>query len=192
MFNKRQNGSHANLQGLLLGTSGDITTELLWRISQGDDRPTQTLQPKVIMILIGTNDLGRMECSKNTTLQGIVNVVESISSGWPTTPLIVHGLLPRSDIYNQGDYNLGRYWQDIIFINRELEILCQERPKQLWHYMDASHIFLTDETSTDEDSSSGPTMMINRTLMSDSLHPDVVGYNIWGQEIVQKVLQIIN
>ena len=99
---------------------------------------------------------------------------------------------PRSDIYNQGDYNLGRYWQDIIFINRELEILCQERPKQLWHYMDASHIFLTDETSTDEDSSSGPTMMINRTLMSDSLHPDVVGYNIWGQEIVQKVLQIIN
>ena len=199
MFNGRNSSnSNAKLHGLLLGSSGDITTELLWHIQNGilnKKKQPYRLQPKVFMVLIGTNDLGRMECSKTTTIDGIITVINYISVLYPTTPIIVHGLLPRSDTYNQGDYYLGRYWQDILYINKELEKRCRERRSQLWHYMDASHIFLTNDTlinNGDDEDISGHQTMINETLMSDSLHPDVMGYNIWGQEIVQKVLQIIS
>jgi lysophospholipase L1-like esterase len=197
MFNKRlqstaTSSTDAKLQGLLFGSSGDITTELLWHIQNGVLNPKNhpyRIEPKVFMILIGTNDLGRMECSKHTTIAGIMSVLNYISVLYPTTPLIVHGLLPRSDVYNQGDYYLGRYWQDIVYINTELERICStKRRSQLWHYLDANHIFLT----TNDTTAGGPIMIINETIMSDSLHPDVIGYDIWGQEIVQKVLQIIS
>ena len=194
MFNKRRSDTTntdggAKLQGLLLGSSGDITTELLWHLQNGVLQPInhpQRIEPKVFMILIGTNDLGRMECSKSTTITGIMSVLNYISDLYPTTPLIVHGLLPRSDTYNKGHYHLGRYWKEIVYINTELERICNtEHRKQLWHYMDANHIFLTNDTMTN-------VPVIHASIMSDSLHPDVMGYDQWGQEIVQKVLQIIS
>ena len=184
----------AKLQGLPFGSSGDITTELLWHLQNGLLYPKNhpyRIEPKVFMILIGTNDLGRMECSKRTTVAGIMSVLNYISTLYPTTPLIVHGLLPRSDTYNQGDYSLGRYWQDIQYINMELERICNtKRRSKLWYYMDAQHIFLISNDTTD--TTTDRPIMINETVMSDSLHPDVIGYNIWGQQIVQKVLQIIS
>ena len=194
MFDRRRQNSNAKLQGLLFGSSGDITTELLWHMQNGllnkKEHPHR-LEPKVFMILIGTNDLGRMECSKTTTIMGITNVLSFISWLYPHTPVLVHGLLPRSDTYNKGDYYLGRYWQDIMYINEELEQLCQKRRGQLWHYMDASQIFLSNYTFVNKGMNiSGQS--INETVMSDSLHPDVLGYNIWGQLIVEKVLQIIS
>jgi lysophospholipase L1-like esterase len=183
----------AQLQGLLLGSSGDITSELFWHIQNlpcNIGRTTTNklcIVPKVFFLLIGTNDLGRMECSTTSTVTGIIQIINYLHAIYPTTPILVHGLLPRSDTYNKGNYELGRYWENILVINDELETYCTKKGQTLLlHYMDASHLFLTSSDTSNTNT------MLNETVMSDSLHPDVLGYNLWGQEIVQRVLQIIS
>lgn len=189
-FDRRHHPDTAVLQGLSLGTSGDITTELLWHLQNGiittsskDTTPTSSLQPKVWFVLIGTNDLGRMDCSKRTTLAGILHVLQFIQTHRPKEELLlVHGLLPRADTYNQHNYTLGHYWQDILWINGELQRFCDLHSH--WHYMEANDLFLTNATTDGE-------FMIDANTMPDSLHPDLEGYNLWGQRIVEKVLQML-
>jgi lysophospholipase L1-like esterase len=185
-FNRRQHGDPVRLQGLSLGTSGDITTELLWHLQNGvittNDGKSTALQPKVWFVLIGTNALGRMDCSKRTTLAGILHVLQFIQTHRPKNELLlVHGLLPRADTYNQQNYSLGHYWQDILWINQELQRFCDLHSH--WYYMEANDLFLTNATGGD--------LMIDARTMSDSLHPDLEGYNLWGERIVNKVLQMI-
>jgi lysophospholipase L1-like esterase len=211
-FDARRNNNNidttASIQGLAFGTAGDITTELLWHLQNGiilgtstntDGTPTvTTLQPKVWFVLIGTNDLGRTKCSKRTTLAGIVHVVQYLHTHRPNVPILVHGLLPRADTYRQQNYTLGRYWNDIVWINKELERLCSLHP--MWYYMESSDLFLTNVTldgamttnSDDADHSNKYTMIINKHVMSDSLHPDLEGYNLWGERIVEYALKLIS
>jgi lysophospholipase L1-like esterase len=35
-------------------------------------------------------------------------------------------------------------------------------------------------------------MIINKHVMSDSLHPDLEGYNLWGERIVEYALKLIS
>jgi lysophospholipase L1-like esterase len=102
-FDKSQGGGA--LQGLALGSSGDVCTELLWHLENG--MLPDSLNPKVWIILIGTNDLGLSNCSKRNTLAGILNVAHFLREHKPNTPIILHGLLPRADAFNTGDYTLG-------------------------------------------------------------------------------------
>ena len=178
----------APFQGLALGTSGDITTELLWHVRNGlvtDSKNQRTqLQPKVWFVLIGTNDLGRMDCSKRTTLEGILHVLQYIAQNAGPTELLVHGLLPRADTYQQQNYTLGYYWQDILWINQQLRDFCDMH--NCW-YMEAHDLFLTTVTTGEGE----VVLTINPRTMSDSLHPDLDGYNQWGPRIVQKVQEIL-
>jgi lysophospholipase L1-like esterase len=177
----------APLSGLVLGTAGDVTTELLWHLQNGivTDTPEgrrTTVAPKVWFVLIGTNDLGRMECSKRTTLAGILQVLQFIQTHRPPQELLlVHGLLPRADTYQQQNYTLGRYWQDILWINQELRRFCDLHDH--WYYMEAPDLFLTNATTGD--------LMIDARTMSDSLHPDLEGYQLWGARIVDTIQQLL-
>lgn len=198
--------SSTTLQGLALGTSGDISAEMLWHLQNG--MLPDTLRPKVWLLLIGTNDLGRSGCSKRTTLAGILQVAQYLHdtrassssrsggrSRGSSTPIILHGLLPRNDVYRseelQTDYFLNRYWQDILWINRELKKFCTLHEN--WYYMDANHLFLKKRMDNNDVDNGGDTqgaVMINRELMPDALHPNVAGYEAWGPLIVEQVLKL--
>jgi lysophospholipase L1-like esterase len=114
----------ARSKGLALGSSGDTHNELLWHLENG--MLPDTLQPDVWIIMIGTNDLGRWGCSKSTVLAGILQVAQVLHTKRPKTPIIIHGLLPRSDVFRAPpvDYALGRGWDQILWINRELKRSC--------------------------------------------------------------------
>jgi lysophospholipase L1-like esterase len=191
-FDKSRN-AEALLQGLALGTSGDITTELLWHLKNG--MLPDTLQPKVWLILIGTNDLGRSGCSKRTALAGILQVAQYLHTQRPNgTSIILHGLLPRNDVYApenvQTDFVLNRYWEDILWINRELENFCALH--QEWHYMESNDLFLQHIHDHDVISSNSPgAVVINKDMMPDALHPGVAGYEAWAPRIVEQVLKLI-
>jgi lysophospholipase L1-like esterase len=180
------------LQGLALGTSGDVSVELLWLLQNG--LLPDSLQPNVIFLLIGTNDLGRTGCSKQTTLAGILQVAEYIRHQRPQTPLIIHGLLPRNDVYkdenNQDDYSLGMYWRQILWINRELKRFCSSRDH--WHYMDSAKIFLEKVPEEKDHPDTRGSYRIKKEYMMDALHPTVVGYEAWGARIVAKVQKVMN
>ena len=79
-------------EALALGISGDQTQHLLWRMHHGE-MPVQ-LQPKVIVLLIGTNNLGA-GMSPEDTLIGIKAVIDAVRSKRQMTHILLLGLFPR-------------------------------------------------------------------------------------------------
>jgi lysophospholipase L1-like esterase len=74
-----------------LGFVGDATSHLLWRIENGE---ASGIAPKVAVILIGANNLGRLHWSADDTIAGIDAIVEQLRHRLPNTRLLLLGILP--------------------------------------------------------------------------------------------------
>ncbi len=74
-----------------LGYSGDTTASLLWRIQNGE---ASGISPKVAVILIGANNLGRLHWPAADTLAGIDRIIAELRSRLPATKLLLLGVLP--------------------------------------------------------------------------------------------------
>ena len=185
-----KDGINHKLQGLALGSSGDISVELLWHLQNG--MLPSHLRPKIFVLLIGTNDLGRGGCSKRTTLAGILNVAHYLHAHRPDTPIVLHGLLPRSDGDDDGEYyTLNRYWRDILWINRELK---RYGNLHRWcHFVEFNGVFL--KRMRDDDHPQGDArsaVVIDSELMPDALHPNAKGYDRWGAVLVERIWKVID
>ena len=176
----------AQLEGMALGSSGDTSTELLWHLENKVLPDNAVLSPKVWVILIGTNDLGRLGCSKRNTLAGILHVALYLHENRPGAPIILHGLLPRSDNQGSDDYSLGKYWDDIMWINRELKRFAAMHDGE-WYYMDASSIFLRKKPRRSGATDTQGALEITSTLMPDGRHPSVEGLKQWAPLLVEQI-----
>ena len=76
-----------------LGFIGDTTANLLWRIEHGE---ADAISPKVAVILIGANNLGRVHWSTDDTLAGIAAIVHELKKRLPQTKLLLLGILPSN------------------------------------------------------------------------------------------------
>jgi lysophospholipase L1-like esterase len=74
-----------------LGFSGDTTANLIWRIRNGE---ADGISPKVAVVLIGANNLGRLHWSAPDTVDGIYTIVANLRRRLPTTKLLLLGVLP--------------------------------------------------------------------------------------------------
>jgi lysophospholipase L1-like esterase len=79
-----------------LGFKGDTTASLLWRIRNGE---TDGINPKVAVILIGANNLGRLHWSAEDTVLGIDTIIAELHRRLPATRVLLLSVLPseRSD-----------------------------------------------------------------------------------------------
>eukprot|EP00804_Cyclotella_cryptica_P011293 CCRYP_007782-RA/>CCRYP_007782-RA protein AED:0.02 eAED:0.02 QI:779/1/1/1/1/1/2/362/374 len=91
----------APYEGVALGIAGDTASNVLWRI-QHDEMPHDFL-PKVWWILIGMNDLTRMQCSEEIVVLGILRVVEEIRLRKPDAKIVINSLLPMLNYQNGGE-----------------------------------------------------------------------------------------
>jgi len=75
------------------GVGGDRTDHLLWRL---DNRMLNQLRPKLIVLLIGTNDLtlGRPPA---LVAEGIRTILLQLQKRWPQASILLEGLWPRDD-----------------------------------------------------------------------------------------------
>ena len=74
-----------------LGFNGDATSHLLWRIENGE---VAGIAPKVAVILIGANNLGRLHWPAEDTVAGIDAIVTQLRHRLPHTKLLLLGVLP--------------------------------------------------------------------------------------------------
>lgn len=74
-----------------LGFNGDATSHLLWRIENGE---ANDIAPKVAVILIGANNLGRLHWSAEDTVTGIGAIIAQLRQRLPNTKLLLLGVLP--------------------------------------------------------------------------------------------------
>jgi lysophospholipase L1-like esterase len=136
------------------GVAGDRVENLLWRIENGE---LQGLSPKVIVLMIGTNNTGIN--SADQIAAGIQQVVQTLKSKSPNSKIILLSLLPR---------------------NREGEEAKSDAIRQI-----NANISRADDGSTVRyldlaSKFASPDGKITRDLMVDGLHPTGKGYELWG------------
>jgi lysophospholipase L1-like esterase len=83
----------ARRRALNAGIRGDRTEHLLWRLQHGNlDGPS----PTAVVLLIGTNDVGRNR-TPGMTAEGIRDILLVLRSRFPEAKILLLGLLPRSE-----------------------------------------------------------------------------------------------
>jgi lysophospholipase L1-like esterase len=74
-----------------LGFIGDTTASLIWRIRNGE---LDGISPKVVVVLIGANNLGRLHWSAEDTVAGIDTITSEVHRRLPRTKVVLLGVLP--------------------------------------------------------------------------------------------------
>jgi lysophospholipase L1-like esterase len=83
------------------GVSGDRTQHLLWRIKKGELHFRHP--PGVVVVCVGTNNLGRDNDSAADTFLGIRAVVLEVLQRLPGTRVLLTGILPRGPGLAEGN-----------------------------------------------------------------------------------------
>lgn len=142
------------------GISGDRTEHLLWRIDHGE---LDGLHPKVVVMMIGTNNLGnRPPQTPKQTIDGITCVVKAIQQKLPDTKILLLGVFPR------GAKADDPFRAKIKEVNAAISKLDDGTHVK---YLDFGDKFLTPEGE------------LTREIMPDFLHPNYKGYEIWANAI---------
>jgi lysophospholipase L1-like esterase len=82
---------YGDRNALNMGFTGDTTASLLWRIENGE---VDGISPKVAVILIGANNLGRVHWSAEETVAGIEAIIKQLRHRLPRTRLLLLSVLP--------------------------------------------------------------------------------------------------
>jgi lysophospholipase L1-like esterase len=139
------------------GVSGDSTQGVLWGLQNGEG---QGHKPKVVMLMIGTNNTGGSSGAE--IAEGIGADVLELRKDFPDAKIMLLAIFPRGA--NRNDANRKK---------------CEEANKVIAKLHDGKHVFFTDINSKflkDDGSLIGfrPT---------DNLHPTDEGYEIWGAAV---------
>lgn len=143
-----------------LGFTGDTTASLLWRVRNGE---ADGIAPRVAVLLIGANNLGRLRWSAGDTLLGIDAILAELRRRLPMTRVLLLGVLPSE----RSEWTTQTTWT----INRALEERYARDP--VVTFLDAGHVFIRDGR-------------LNRDLYYDTvltppqppLHPSVQGQGL--------------
>jgi lysophospholipase L1-like esterase len=148
---------YAGLNAFDFGVSGDRTENVLWRLQQG--QLGANAQPKLIFLMIGTNNLSRNPVEQ--IIGGVKAVVEEYRKERPDATVVLQAIFPRSA--NPTD----PYRQKIKDINKAISGLAGDKVI----YLDFADKFLQ------------PDGTLSREIMPDFLHPSAAGYRIWADAI---------
>lgn len=156
-----------------LGFNGDATCHLLWRIENGE---AAGISPKVAVVLIGANNLGRLHWSAGDTIAGIGAVIRSVQRRLPTTKILLLGVLP----------SIRNNWvtETTLTINRELAT--RYRDGETATYMDVGRIFM-------KDGKVNPDMFLDPLLTPPGppLHPSPQAQNLLSEMIEPTLARLL-
>jgi N-acetylglucosamine-6-sulfatase len=148
------------------GYSGDRTEHLIWRLQNGN---IQRLNPKVAVILIGTNNTGHSQRPAAETLAGIRQTLNDLSWKWPDTKIILMSIFPRAE---KADDPLRQLNDEI---NEQLKTLVNG--KRI-HLLDINAKFMDDEGT------------LRKELLPDLLHLSPAAYDIWADALSSKLNEL--
>ena len=148
---------YARHDALALGFSGDRTENVLWRLQHG---AVDGIDPKVAVLLIGTNNTGHRRDFAAITAAGIARNIDELRMRLPRTRILLLAIFPR-DAAGDGPLR-GLNAQ----VNARLPALADGR--QVF-YLDVNQAFLR------------PDGALPAGIMPDWLHPNEAGYAVWAR-----------
>jgi lysophospholipase L1-like esterase len=149
----------ANYKPADFGVSADRTEHLLWRITNGE---LNGINPKVVVILIGTNNVGQLEDERpEWVAKGIKQIVTEVRGRLPQSKVLLLGIFPR-------DGKEARERTKIREVNDQIRNLDEGTSIR---FLDIGDSFL------DRDGN------IPSGIMPDQLHLTDRGYEIWFEKM---------
>jgi len=151
-----------------LGVSGETTEEVLWRLMNGE---LDGIHPKVVMIMIGTNNIGHYGDEKpEWVAAGIKKIIETVRAKQPQAKILLLAIFPRSAMAKDG----VRQKNDQV--NALLPTLA-----------DGKNVFFLDIGPKFLD----PQGNLSKDIMPDLLHPNDQGYRIWIEAVRPKLEELM-
>lgn len=146
------------------GIGGDRTEHVLWRLEHGN---FDGLSPKLIVVMIGTNNAGHRKDPAHETQAGVRKIVAGLLAKCPESKILLLGVFPRGDRLDDPCRVLNDQ------VNAGLRDAYQGDPRV--RYRDIGGIFV--------DADGVP----RRDLMPDLLHLSPEGYEMWAKAIEKDV-----
>jgi lysophospholipase L1-like esterase len=160
---------YGNLKTANFGISGDTTQGVLYRLLNGEG---QGFQPKVVMLMIGTNNAASTSVANNTPAEiaeGVGAIVLELRKDFPTARILLLGIFPR----NTPD-SAGRR-----AVNAVNPIIARLDDHEHVFYLDIGAKFL------DADG------LIQPDIMDDGLHPTAKGYRLWAEAVKEPLANLL-
>ncbi len=155
--------SFAKYHALNFGIGGDKTQQLLWRFENGE---LDGLQPRVTVLLIGTNNIGSDGANLDDVARGVAKVIGALQTRLPSSKVLLLGVFPR------GEKPSDPMRAEVAGLDQRLEKLGDGKRVV---YLDIGAKFLEKDGS------------ISKEIMYDFLHPTAKGYQILGDAILPTV-----
>jgi len=159
---------YAKRNGCNIGSSGDRTQHMLWHFQNGG---LEGGNPKLVLVMIGTNNRGKPENKGTDTAYGILAILKEIHMRLPESKILLMAVFPRG----RTPQDEGRIRNDQI--NKIIQTYADNKTV---HWLDISDVFLDEKGG-----------MI-KELMPDGLHPSEKGFRVWAETMeptIKKLLQ---
>ena len=151
----------AKLNAVNYGIGGDRTNHVLWRVQNGEldglASPPAGSAPKVVVLMIGTNDIGT-GATPETAAAGIKACVAAIRAKLPNSTILLLAILPRSDKPD------------------DLRERCRRTNELARDVADGKNVVWQDDWAkfVNDDGT------IDKAIMPDVLHLSPAGYDRWA------------
>lgn len=150
-----------------LGISGDRTEHLLWRFDNGN---LEGIDPKVAVIMIGTNNFGYRQDTAEEVYDGVVSVVEKLQEKEPKVQVLLLDIFPRGAKFNQ-------MRGEVLQVNQALQATYNDDEDVTFYPI--GHHFLDDDGT------------ISKEIMPDELHLSEKGYKIWADAVAPRIARML-
>jgi arylsulfatase A-like enzyme/lysophospholipase L1-like esterase len=157
---------YGNRKALNLGFSGDRTEHVLWRLMNGE---LENVDPKLFVLMIGTNNTGHRQDSPEQTADGIKLILELLQDRKPNAKILLLSIFPRAPKPEDGLRQLNDQ------INSRIKTFADGERIQ---WLDVSDAFLDDKNE------------LAKEVMPDFLHPNDTGYDIWAKVMEERIAKL--
>jgi len=150
------------------GWGADLVQHMLWRVQHGE---LDGVNPKVIVILAGTNNVGRQPGGPEKVediFLGLKTLIETCRQKAPAAQIIVTGILPRDDS--------RAVRGEIEAINVRLAVYCKDSSL---HYLNIN------------DRLASPDGTLLPGMAVDGLHLSTKGYQVWADGLKPILTQLL-
>jgi lysophospholipase L1-like esterase len=137
------------------GIGGDRTQHVIWRIEHGE---LDGLDPKVIVLMIGTNNSNTE--SPDQITEGVEKIVSDMREKCPKSKILLLAIFPRNTTKDT-----PKTMETIHQVNERIAKLDDGK---MITFLDINKVFLGDDGKVHND------------IMPDFLHPNEHGYQLWA------------
>ncbi len=128
------------------------------------------LQPKVVVIMIGTNNIGHGSSDAAQTADGVKMIVNTLRKAMPDTKILLLEIFPRGADAND------TMRKAVADASNQFRTLADNKSV---FSLDVGHHFLNHDGT------------MRTTLMPDLLHPNGGGYEIWAKAMEPTLAKLL-